>query len=270
MPPGYDRRRPGRAGRYLTGATSPLRARRRGCDLCRPRRGGRCAAQLASRRLGRRHPRPRRNHGRVRARVLGASRQMAQTGPQIALTGELITALPVTTALELPDWRMERYVGPCFGLIVRSVGAIRSGASAPASRPSRGGEVTQYTELLEDSRRQAIDRMVESARLMGGNAIVGVRFDSSEIRESRPPDMAEPYVRSPGVDDRDRRLWNGGRHRPGRPLTHCSGRGGVAAVSWQDAVRLHRGGARSPRESPERAAEAGLAHERGRMRTELL
>lgn len=45
----------------------------------------------------------------------------------------------------------------------------------------RQGEVTQYTELLEDSRRHAIDRMIENARLLGANAVVAMRFDSSEI-----------------------------------------------------------------------------------------
>jgi uncharacterized protein YbjQ (UPF0145 family) len=44
--------------------------------------------------------------------------------------------------------------------------------------------VAQYTELLEDSRRHAIDRMVDNARLLGANAIVGMRFDSSEIGSS--------------------------------------------------------------------------------------
>ena len=44
--------------------------------------------------------------------------------------------------------------------------------------------MTQYTELLEDSRRHAVDRMIENARMMGANAIVGMRFDSSEIGES--------------------------------------------------------------------------------------
>ena len=39
----------------------------------------------------------------------------------------------------------------------------------------------QYTRLLEDTRRHAIDRMVENARLLGANAVVAVRFDSSEI-----------------------------------------------------------------------------------------
>jgi len=91
-------------------------------------------------------------------------------------------ALPVTTGFYFPEWHVDRYVGPCFGLIVRSMGAIKGiGASFKALR---GGEVSQYTELLEDSRRHAMDRMIENARLMGANAVVAMRFDSSEIGES--------------------------------------------------------------------------------------
>jgi uncharacterized protein YbjQ (UPF0145 family) len=91
-------------------------------------------------------------------------------------------ALPVTTAFEFPDWEVTRYIGPCFGLIVRSMGFAKGiGASF---KVLKGGEVTQYTQLLEDSRRHAMDRMIENARLMGANAIVAMRFDSSEIGES--------------------------------------------------------------------------------------
>jgi uncharacterized protein YbjQ (UPF0145 family) len=43
------------------------------------------------------------------------------------------------------------------------------------------GEVHQYTELLEDTRRHALDRMIANARLMGANAMVSVRFDSTEV-----------------------------------------------------------------------------------------
>jgi uncharacterized protein YbjQ (UPF0145 family) len=94
----------------------------------------------------------------------------------------LPASLPVTTAFEFPEWQIDRHVGACFGLIVRSMGAIKGiGASFKALR---GGEVSQYTELLEDSRRHAVDRMIENARLMGANAIVAMRFDSSEIGES--------------------------------------------------------------------------------------
>jgi len=47
-----------------------------------------------------------------------------------------------------------------------------------------GGEVTQYTRLLEDSRRHALDRMIENARLQGANAVIAFRFDSSEIGQT--------------------------------------------------------------------------------------
>ncbi|HWD73332.1 MAG TPA: YbjQ family protein [Actinomycetota bacterium] len=91
-------------------------------------------------------------------------------------------ALPVTTAFEFPEWKTDHHVGSCFGLIVRSMGALK-GLGA-AFKTIKGGEVTQYTELLEDSRRHAMDRMIENARIMGANAVVGMRFDSSEIGES--------------------------------------------------------------------------------------
>lgn len=44
-----------------------------------------------------------------------------------------------------------------------------------------GGEIAEYTKLLGESREQAIDRMVEEARRLGANAIVGVRFSTSEV-----------------------------------------------------------------------------------------
>ncbi len=85
----------------------------------------------------------------------------------------------MTTAFTLPGMIVEQDLGVAFGLVVRSMGAIKSlGAGFKAMRQ---GEVTQYTELLEDSRRHAIDRMIENARLLGGNGVVAMRFDSSEI-----------------------------------------------------------------------------------------
>ena len=90
--------------------------------------------------------------------------------------------MPVTTAFDFPHWEVERYVGPVFGLIVRSMGFAK-GIGA-GFKSLAGGEVHQYTELLEDSRRHALDRMLEHARLMGANAVIGMRFDSSEIGQS--------------------------------------------------------------------------------------
>jgi uncharacterized protein YbjQ (UPF0145 family) len=66
--------------------------------------------------------------------------------------------------------------------VVRSMGLSKNIGAAFSSL--RRGEVTQYTELLEDARRHAIDRMVENARLLGANAIVAMRFDSSEMGDT--------------------------------------------------------------------------------------
>lgn len=87
--------------------------------------------------------------------------------------------LPMTTALELPGFRVRDSLGVCYGLVVRSMGF--TGSFTASFKALRRGEISEYTQLLEDSRRHAIDRMVDNARLMGADAIIAVRFDSSEI-----------------------------------------------------------------------------------------
>jgi uncharacterized protein YbjQ (UPF0145 family) len=88
-------------------------------------------------------------------------------------------SFPVTTALGLPGMTVQQNLGVAFGLVVRSMGMVR-GISA-GFKALRQGEVSEYTELLEDSRRHAVDRMIENARLLGANAVISMRFDSSEI-----------------------------------------------------------------------------------------
>ncbi len=96
--------------------------------------------------------------------------------------GAAAHGLPITTSFDLPGARVIDNRGACFGLVVRSMGMVKGmGATFKALRQ---GEVSQYTELLEDSRRHAMDRMVDNAQLLGGNAIIGMRFDSSEIGQS--------------------------------------------------------------------------------------
>lgn len=85
----------------------------------------------------------------------------------------------MTTALELPGIKIRETLGVCYGLVVRSMGFV--GGVSASFKALRRGEISEYTKLLEDSRRHAIDRMVENARLMGAEAIVAIRFDSSEI-----------------------------------------------------------------------------------------
>jgi uncharacterized protein YbjQ (UPF0145 family) len=96
-----------------------------------------------------------------------------------AMTEASAASFPVTTALELRGMTVERDLGIAFGLVVRSMGFAR--AVGAGFKALRQGEVSQYTALLEDSRRHAMDRMIDNARLLGANAVVAMRFDSSEI-----------------------------------------------------------------------------------------
>src|ERR1700761_1765440 len=94
-----------------------------------------------------------------------------------------VITFPVTSAFDLPGMRVERSLGVTFGLVVRSMGfskAVTGGISS-----LRQGEVSQFTVVLEDARRHALDRMIENAKLLGANAVIAVRFDSSEIGKAR-------------------------------------------------------------------------------------
>lgn len=87
--------------------------------------------------------------------------------------------LPVSTGFEIPGSRVSQNLGVAFGLVVRSVGLTKG--IAGSIRSLRQGEVEEYTEVLEDARRHAIDRMLENARLLGANGVIGMRFDSAEM-----------------------------------------------------------------------------------------
>ena len=85
----------------------------------------------------------------------------------------------VTTTPYVAGYRVTETRGQVFGLVVRSRGL--AGNLAAGLRSIVGGEIHEYTSLLEDTRRQALDRMVQNATLMGANAVISMRFDSSEI-----------------------------------------------------------------------------------------
>ena len=88
----------------------------------------------------------------------------------------------ITTTPFVAGHRVVESKGQVFGLVVRSRGLV--GNLSAAIRSLAGGEITEYTELLEDTRRQALDRMVANATLMGANAVISMRFDSSELNNS--------------------------------------------------------------------------------------
>jgi uncharacterized protein YbjQ (UPF0145 family) len=85
----------------------------------------------------------------------------------------------VVTTEEVTGHRIVEMKGQVFGLVVRSRGL--GGNIMAGLRSLGGGEITEYTELLEDARRHAVDRMVQNATAMGANAVVRMQYDSSEI-----------------------------------------------------------------------------------------
>ncbi len=88
----------------------------------------------------------------------------------------------VVTTPYLTGYRVTESKGMIFGLVVRSRGL---GGNLMASfRSLGGGEIHEYTSLLEDTRRQALDRLVQNATMAGANAVLSMRFDSSEIANS--------------------------------------------------------------------------------------
>ncbi len=87
----------------------------------------------------------------------------------------------VTTIEKVDGYRTAKVLGHVYGVVVRSRSLV--GNIAASFRSLAGGEIEQYTRLVEDTRRHAIDRMVENARLMGANAVVMMRFDSSEFAQ---------------------------------------------------------------------------------------
>ena len=88
----------------------------------------------------------------------------------------------IVTTPYLSGHRVVETKGQVFGLVVRSRGL--AGNLAAFFRSLIGGEIHEYTSLLEDTRRQAIDRMVQNATVMGANAVISFRFDSSELSGS--------------------------------------------------------------------------------------
>ena len=85
----------------------------------------------------------------------------------------------ITTMNDVPGSRVTRVLGECFGLTVRSRNALsQMGAGLKALR---GGELKGMTKNLQTSREEVIGRLSEEAEAMGGNAVIAMRFDTSDL-----------------------------------------------------------------------------------------
>jgi uncharacterized protein YbjQ (UPF0145 family) len=85
----------------------------------------------------------------------------------------------ISTALELPGYRVSRNLGVVRGVIVRSRSIV--GNIGASLQTLVGGNISIYTELCEKAREDAHRLMIEHAVQLGANAIIGVRYDANEI-----------------------------------------------------------------------------------------
>ncbi|MHB8178729.1 MAG: heavy metal-binding domain-containing protein [Vulcanimicrobiaceae bacterium] len=88
----------------------------------------------------------------------------------------------IVTTPDVAGYRVTEMKGQVFGVVVRSRGL--GGNIMAGLRSLAGGEITEYTQMLEEARRHALDRMVQNAQAMGANAIIMMRFDSSELGQA--------------------------------------------------------------------------------------
>ena len=91
----------------------------------------------------------------------------------------MIASSMITTTFDLPGYRLEACLGEVMGLTVRSRNVFSVFGSGFKS--IFGGELKGQTQALVDSRRQVMDRMVAEAEARGANAVVGMRYDASEL-----------------------------------------------------------------------------------------
>lgn len=85
----------------------------------------------------------------------------------------------VSTTEKLAGHEITEVLGTAFGVVVRARGL--GGDILASLKGLVGGEIKQYTQMIEDARRQAMDRLVQNAHAMGADAIVMMRFDSGDV-----------------------------------------------------------------------------------------
>ena len=92
-----------------------------------------------------------------------------------------VETMMVTTATELPGYRIVRNIGIVRGIIVRSrslLGSIGAGLQTII-----GGNITILTELCENTREEAYELMMQHAAEHGANAVIAMRYDATEIMQ---------------------------------------------------------------------------------------
>jgi uncharacterized protein YbjQ (UPF0145 family) len=87
----------------------------------------------------------------------------------------------VTTAFDFPGCRIKRNFGVVRGVIVRSRSVF--GTIGASLQTIVGGNITLFSNLCEQTRKQAFDLMLEHAGQLGANAVIGARYDATEVMQ---------------------------------------------------------------------------------------
>lgn len=87
----------------------------------------------------------------------------------------------ISTANDIPGYRIVETRGFVYGLTVRSRGA--GGQIGAGVRSLFGGEIKEYVTMMEESRDEALERVISHAKELGANGIIAIRFDSNEISD---------------------------------------------------------------------------------------
>lgn len=87
--------------------------------------------------------------------------------------------IPVTTTFTIEGYRVSRYLGVVRGIIVRAP-TIAQGILG-GLKSIIGGRIGAYTEMCEQTRQQAYELLIDHAVALGANAVVGLRYDASEV-----------------------------------------------------------------------------------------
>ena len=93
--------------------------------------------------------------------------------------GGVVSPTMVTTQCELDGFRVVRTLGVVRGIVVRSRSIF--GTIGASLQSLIGGNITLLTQLCEKTRSEAFDLMLKHAAELGGNAVVGARYDATEI-----------------------------------------------------------------------------------------
>ena len=87
-----------------------------------------------------------------------------------------------STTFDIHGYRIVRQMGVVRGVTVRSRGWI--GQFAAGLRTIGGGKIHEYVALCEETRSEAFDLMIKHAETLGANAVVGIRYDATELAEN--------------------------------------------------------------------------------------